>query len=526
MLTTRVLKRVIFGLAAVVCCAAAGNVRAEVSLPKVFGSNMVLQRGMEIPVWGWAEPGEAVTVQIGEYSATAKAGDDKRWAVRLPSHKAGGPHTVTVAGSNSITLENVLVGEVWVCSGQSNMQYSVDSADDADIEKLTARYPNIRLISVPQTGTQEPQNNFGGDGWQECSPETVGSFSAAGYYFGRRLHQTLNIPIGLIDNSWGGSACEAWVRRDLLKADERYGELLDRWGETEKTYDHAKVVAVYEAKRATWQVASKAARAAGKPVPRQPRAPRNPLAGQHRPANLYNGVLKPIIGYGIRGAIWYQGESNSGRAYQYRHLFPLMIQHWRDEWKQGDFPFYFVQLADFRDESPNPQASAWAELREAQTMTLAKLPNTGQAVITDLGEAHDIHPKDKQNVANRLARWALSRDYGIDIVYRSPEFKSIEGNGNKIVVTMDHVGGGLDTFDVRQPVGLAVAGEDQVFKWAQGKIVGKDKIEVWSDGVSNPVAVRYAWADNPVCNLQNREGLPVTPFRSDDWPGVTIDVHK
>ncbi len=526
MLTTRVLKWVIPGLTAVASLAATGVAQADVSLSKIFGSNMVLQRDREIPVWGWAEPGEKVTVNIGEHSAMATAGDDKRWDVKLPAHKAGGPHTITISGKNSIKLENVLIGEVWVCSGQSNMQWPVDSANDADLEKLTAKFANIRLITVPQVGTQEPQNDFGGDGWQECSPATVGQFSAVGYFFGRQLHQTLDIPIGLIDNSWGGSACEAWVRRDLLEADKRYSELLARWADTEKTYDHAKAVAAYEKQRAAWQEKVKAARTAGKPAPNAPRAPRDPLAGQHRPANLYNGVLKPVIGYGIRGTVWYQGESNAGRAYQYRHLFPLMIQSWRDEWKQGDFPFYFVQLADYRDESADPQESGWAELREAQTMTLAALPNTGQAVITDLGEAHDIHPKDKQNVAKRLARWALAKDYGIQIPCRSPEFKSSEVKGNKIIVTMDHVGGGLDTFDVREPVGLAVAGEDKVFKWAQGKIIGNDKIEVWSADVANPVAVRYAWADNPVCNLQSREGLPVTPFRSDDWPGVTIDVLK
>ena len=219
-----------------------------------------------------------------------------------------------------------MIGEVWVCSGQSNMQWPVDAADDADIEKLTAKFPNLRLITVPQIGTQEPQNNFGGEGWQECAPENVGQFSAVGYFFGRQLHQTLDIPIGLIDNSWGGSACEAWVRRDILKADDRYSELLAKWVDTEKTYNHNKAIATYQAEREAWQAKVKEARAARKPIPNAPRAPRNLLAGQHRPANLYNGVLKPIIGYGIRGTVWYQGESNAGRAYQYRHLFPLMIQ--------------------------------------------------------------------------------------------------------------------------------------------------------------------------------------------------------
>jgi sialate O-acetylesterase len=263
----------------------------------------------------------------------------------------------------------------------------------------------------------------------------------------------------------------------------------------------------------------------GKPLPARPRAPRNQLAGNNRPANLYCGVLHPVIGYGIRGAIWYQGESNASRAYQYRHLFPLMIQNWRDEWQQGDFPFYWVQLADFRNEKADPAESDWAELREAQTQTMSKLPNTGEAVITDLGEAHDIHPRNKQDVARRLARWALAKDYGQDLVYRSPIYKSHRTEKNRLIVTFDHVGGGMDTFDVRQPKGFAVAGEDKQFVWAQATIVGKDKIEVWSDEVTHPVAVRYAWADNPVCNVQNREHLPLTPFRSDTWPGLTADKN-
>jgi sialate O-acetylesterase len=250
------------------------------------------------------------------------------------------------------------------------------------------------------------------------------------------------------------------------------------------------------------------------------------LAGQHRPANLYNGVLHPVIGYTIRGAIWYQGESNAGRAYQYRDLFPLMIQGWRDDWGQGDFPFYWVQLADFRPEVDQPAESDWAELREAQTMTMSKLTNTGQAVITDLGEAADIHPKNKQDVAKRLVRWALAKDYGIEIPYRSPTYKSMQTDGAKATVKFDHIGKGLDTFDVREPIGFAIAGKDKVFVNAEAKIVGKDTMEIWSDSVASPVAVRYAWADNPICNVQSADGLPMTPFRSDDWPGKTAGVVK
>jgi sialate O-acetylesterase len=373
------------------------------------------------------------------------------------------------------------------------------------------------LISVPQVASQEPLNDFAGQ-WEACTPETVKSFSAVGYFFGRQLHQTLDVPVGLIDNAWGGSAAEAWVRRDVLESDGKYGELLEKWDTLAKTYDHEAALAKWEEKDAAWQETKEGLR---------PRRPGNPLTGNHRPANLYSGVLHPVLGYTIQGVIWYQGESNAGRAYQYRDLFPLMIQNWRDDWGQGDFSFYWVQLADFLGEVDEPAESAWAELREAQTMTLSKLPNTGQAVITDLGEATDIHPKNKQDVAKRLARWALANDYGIDIVHQSPTYQSMETKGNKAILKFDHVGlVRLDTFDVREPIGFAIAAEDKVFVNATAKIAGKDTVEVWSDAVENPVAVRYAWADNPICNVQNAEGLPMTPFRTDDWPGVTISIVK
>ncbi|MFV1965381.1 MAG: sialate O-acetylesterase [Pirellulaceae bacterium] len=520
---TRGATYLVVGGACLCLCAAA---RADVKLASIFGDHMVLQQGQANPVWGWADAGEEVTVSICGQSKKATPDDHGKWQVKLDPLAAGGPHDLTIAGKNKIVLTDVLVGEVWVCSGQSNMQFSVSSANDPDLEIKTAKFPQIRLISVPQVGTQEPQDDFNGQ-WQLCSPETVGDFSAVGFFFGRQLHQTLDVPIGLIDNAWGGSSCEAWVRRDLLRADEQYKPLLDRWIETERTFDYEKAMAAYQEKLKVWQETSRQAKEAGKPALARPRAPRNTLAGQHRPANLYCGVLHPIIGYGIRGAIWYQGESNAGRAYQYRHLFPLMIQNWRDEWGQGEFPFYWVQLADFMPQRDEPAESSWAELREAQTMTMSQLAHTGEAVIIDLGEASDIHPKNKLDVAKRLARWALARDYGIDIVYQSPRYKGMEIQGNKIVVTMDvgeRADGALDTFDVREPIGFAIAGADKEFVWAQAKVVGRDKVLVWSDAVKEPVAVRYAWADNPVCNLQNRAGLPATPFRTDEWPGTTIDA--
>lgn len=502
----------------------ASQAEAKIKLPAIIGDNMVLQRGQQNPLWGWAEPGEKVTVTVDGQTHSATADDKGKWTVKLEPLKVGGPYEIKIKGSDEVTIKNVLSGEVWICSGQSNMAWTVRSSNDADLEIMTANYPQIRLISVPQVGTQEAQDDFNGK-WEPCTPESVANFSAVGYFFGRQLYQTLNVPIGLIDNAWGGSSAEAWVNRKRLEDEPAFKEMLARWEQTEKTYDHEKVMANYNKKLDQWKEAVKKAKAAGKPAPRRPRGPRNPLTGNHRPANIYNGVLHPTIGYGIKGVIWYQGESNASRAYQYRKLFPFMIQNWRDEWKQGDFPFYWVQLADFRSEKPVPAESDWAELREAQTMTMDALPNTGEAVILNLGEAMDIHPKNKLDVGKRLARWALAKDYGIDVVHQSPRYKSMEVKGNKAILTFDHVGGGLDLFDVNTPIGFTIAGEDKKFVNASAKIIGSNKIEVWSDEVKKPASVRYGWADNPICNVQNKEGLPLTPFRTDDWAGVTVNNH-
>ena len=515
----RLLTAALLALAAL----AVPSTRANVRLPSLFTSHMVLQRDRPNPVWGWADPGEAIIATLAgqTYRTTADA-TSGRWQVKLDPLPAGGPHTLVIHGRNTVTLDDILVGEVWVCSGQSNMQWPVAASNDADLEIRTANFPRIRLLTVPQVGTQVPQDDFEGT-WHVCTPETVRDFSAVGFFCGRLLHQTLDVPIGLIDNSWGGSAAEAWVRKEVLAGFDRYQPLLARWTEAEAKADEAAAMAEYENQLKAWNVANASAKAEGRPQPPRPKSPNTGLAGQGRPANLYNGVLHPILGCAIRGAIWYQGESNAGRAYQYRHLFPLMIQLWRDEWKQGDFPFYWVQLADFMDEKPDPTDSSWAELREAQTMTLTALPNTGEAVIIDIGEGRDIHPRNKQDVAKRLARWALAKDYGLALPYRSPTFKSQETKDGKIVLTFDYVGGGLYAFDVKDPVGFAIAGEDRKFVWAKAHIVAPDKVEVWNDAVTQPVAVRYAWADNPVCNLRSKEGLPATPFRTDDWPGVTAN---
>ncbi|MFM2093780.1 MAG: hypothetical protein RIS70_904, partial [Planctomycetota bacterium] len=300
----------------------------------------------------------------------------------------------------------------------------------------------------------------------------------------------------------------AWVRRDLLAADAKYKPLLDRWSGMEATFNElsAKTDLNEDQKKQLGGL-------------------RGQMAGNSRPGNIYNGVLKSHLGYGIRGAIWYQGESNAGRAYQYRDLFPLMIDSWRKEWAQGDFPFYWVQLADFMAEKTEPGDSAWAELREAQTMTMSRLPNTGEAVIIDIGEGKDIHPKNKVDVGRRLARWALAKDYGVKIPFQSPRYKSMEKQGNKMVLTFENLDGGWRPFDVNEPRGFAIAGADKKFVWASAKVLQDGRVEVSSDKVAEPASVRYAWADNPVCNMYNGAGLPLTPFRTDDWPGVTANAQ-
>ncbi len=502
--------------------ALAFSAQAEIKLPAIIGDNMVLQQKQTNPIWGWDTPGTEVTVTFAGQTKSAKAGADGKWTVKLDPVPANAkPASMTIKGSNTRKVENILVGEVWVCSGQSNMQWSVQSSYDADLEIATAKHPNIRLISVPQVGTQEPQQDFKG-AWAECSPQNVGGFSAVGFFFGRTLHQVLDVPVGLINNAWGGSAAEAWVRRDVLEKDTRFKTLMDGWVAREKDLTSDASKKRYETGLAAWKKRQEEAKAKKAEFrERAPQSPQQQLSGNSRPGNIYNGVLLPTIGYGIKGAIWYQGESNASRAYEYSYLFPLMITHWRDEWKQGDFPFYWVQLADFRAEQPLPGDSDWAELRESQTKTQTAIKNGGQAVIIDIGEGRDIHPRNKRDVADRLVRLALAKDYGMKIPSRSPEYKSAEFAAGKATVTLDTFGSSLYAFDVQEVKGLAICGEDKKWVWATGKIVGADKIEVSAPGVAKPVAVRYAWSDNPVCNLFSKEGLPVTPFRTDSFDMIT-----
>ena len=407
---------------------------ADVKVPAIFGPHMVLQRDQKDRVWGWAEPGEDVTVKIGGQSHATKAGADGSWQVMLDPMPAGGPHTLSIEGKNTAQVRRRARGrgldllgavEHAVVRCRLPMTPTSKSQRPSIPSSGSSRFPTAARRSLRKTSM--------GSG-SRAGRIHVGGFTAVGYFFGRRLHQMLDVPIGLINDSWGGSACEAWIRRDILAADEKYAPLLKRWEKLEKDFPAS----------AKLEDGRRQSQGRGQAAATRPQNLEDLMQGNSRPGNIYNGVLKPTIGYGIRGVIWYQGESNAGRAYQYRDLFPLMIKSWRDEWGQGDFSFYWVQLADFLAETPEPKESTWAELREAQTMTL-KLPKTGEAVIIDLGEGKDIHPKNKQDVANRLARWALARDYGVKIAFQSPTYKAMEKHGNKIVLRFDHVGHGLKT---------------------------------------------------------------------------------
>ncbi|MEN6301608.1 MAG: sialate O-acetylesterase [Armatimonadia bacterium] len=500
---------------------------ADVKLPALVGDNMVLQQQKALKIWGTADPAEKVTVAFNGQTVEATADAQGAWLATLKPIAAGGPFEMTITGKNTITLKNILIGEVWVCSGQSNMQMTVQSSARAPEEIAAANYPQIRLFRVPNKTAVEPQTDVVSQ-WQECSPATVPSFSAAGYFFGRDLHQALKVPVGLINSSWGGTAAEAWTTVPSLKADPEYQTMFERWDKMIADYPAnmekwKAAVEKWKADVEAWNAACEKAKAENQPLPPKPVQPRGPNGPEspNRPGNLYNGMINPLINFAIRGAIWYQGEANAGRAYQYRKLMPLMITDWRTKWGY-DFPFYQVNLANYMARKDQPGDSAWAELREAQTMTAA-LPNNGQAVIIDVGLADNIHPTDKQTVGNRLAVLALAKTYGKGNEWSGPMYDKMAVENGKIRLTFTHADG-MATKDGGPVKGFAIAGEDKKFVWAEAKIDGKS-IVVSSPEVAAPVAVRYAWADNPDTNLYNAAGLPAVPFRTDDWPGCTATAH-
>ncbi len=635
---------------------------ADVKLPSVISDNMVLQQGKQVSIWGWAEPGEKVVVsgswQIDSWDTTADK--DGKWMIKIEPPKAGGPYEMTISGENTIVLKNILVGEVWLCSGQSNMHFQLKGAFTGKEAIKKADYPQMRLFTVSTSYALKPRLDTSAE-WEVCTPKTASQFSAVGFFFGRELYQELNVPVGLIVSAVGGTAAQLWTPAESLRSEPYFAPILEQWEKVEPevkelyvngmgfelwfddfeflpkdtaceplvvddfddgdrrnnlqgqwlddwfrpkgkvTFEmrrpgrngtggaariggwmmvgqwcplqltfnpnaEAMDMSAYNAIRfysrgkgyykiyflqpsiddwdnysfrvlqATpeWKqvtITFKELKQAGWGVqkPFTPQVLRSaviePVTGMKNlprpPSGLYNGMIAPLVPFGIRGAVWYQGESNAWAAYQYRKLLLAMIKGWRNVWGRGELPFLIVQLANWLEKKDEPGENEWAELREAQLMAL-ELPATGLAVTIDIGDTWDIHPKNKQDVGHRLALWALGTTYGKSLVYSGPLYESMEKDGKRLRVKFKHTGSGLIAKGEKGLKGFAVAGVDRKFYWAEAEIEA-DTVLVWSDKVPKPVAVRYAWASNPQCNLYNREGLPASPFRTDDWPGITAN---
>jgi sialate O-acetylesterase len=468
--------------------------RADVRLPGLISENMVLQQSREVTVWGWADDGEEVRVAIQDQTQSARAKDGK-WLVKLKPLKAGGPYSLRIEGKNKIAFESVMVGEVWVASGQSNMEMSLASAADAERHIQAAANPKIRLFHVPKLKADTPVEDVKAS-WQTCSSETVRGFSAVAYFFGRDLQKALDVPVGLIESDWGGTPAEAWTQEARIARAPELESVLP---------DYAKSLERYKTELAAYKEKSKTAKDSTEKPPRRPSEP-------WKPASLYNGMIAPLVPYTIKGFIWYQGESNAGRAKQYRTLMPAMIENWREAWGLGDLTFLMVQLAPFMDIQSEPGDSDWAMLREAQIMTTEKLKNVGMAVITDVGDEKDIHPKKKEPVGARLALAARAIAYGEKIPYLGPTFDRVEFKDGKASVHFKNAEGLVAKDGALK--GFAIAGEDKNFVWGDAAIDG-DTVIVSSPKVEKPAAVRYGWANYPTGNLWNAAGLPASPFRTD-----------
>lgn len=640
----KVLKSLLLPLLLLLSLCTTGQLR----LPRLVSDGMILQRGADVKIWGWDTPNQAINIDFRDVTYLAKTTPEGTWEIKLPSLEAGGPYQMTISGSEVITLEDILIGDVWICSGQSNMELTMQRASPIYAKEIaTAENPLIRQFNVStRYDFKKPQSDFEKGEWVKATPETVLSFSAVAYFFGRALFEKYQVPIGLINTSLGGSPAEAWMSEKALMEFPKHFDELQRFKDNDlineiQNSDNERIGAWYGTllqkdagnKNTPWNTPDLNTNAwSSMPIPGywadQPIGPVNGVvwfrkeinlppsmkdqpakllmgriidadsvfvngvfvgttsyqypprryevpagvlrAGKNiltvrvinssgkggfvpdkpytltvghktidltgdwkyqlgaemeplgpptfirwKPGGLYNGMLAPLFNYTIKGAIWYQGESNASRAKEYRTLFPAMIADWRTQWNQGDFPFLFVQLANYMETKATPGPSDWAMLREAQLQALS-VPNTAMAVITDIGEWNDIHPLNKKDVGNRLALAAAKLAYGDDMVYSGPVYKDSQVKGNKMILTFEHTGSGLK-IKGEELKGFAIAGKDQKFVWAKAKIKG-NQITVWSADVKEPVAVRYAWADNPdQANLYNQEGLPASPFRTDQW---------
>ncbi|MEN8192224.1 MAG: sialate O-acetylesterase [Bacteroidota bacterium] len=666
-------------------CSKELNPAKNINLPSIFSDNMVLQRNVTIHIWGDADKSSKIKIQIDNMSEVIAESDDKgKWHAELEPMKAGGPHTLKVIGIDTTVFSDVMIGEVWLCSGQSNMEWIVANSSNAEAEIKSADYEDIRLFTVKRNVADKPMNEFEGV-WDKCSHESVSDFSAVGYFFGRELYKNLNIPIGLIHSSWGGTPIESWMKYETLESDSDFAPILNRFNRDVKNYPqkikgynaavkriksegvvlnqyqidegnngvklgyansnynddlwkqitlptywesidemdidgavwfrktihipqkwfgtqlvlelgsiddfdityfngkkigatgkeipnfwmhNRKYVIPVELSKATnitiavrvfdhygeggfggspgemriyreiapedyintsgiWKYKVETALnttditgPGGNGLPVEPISP----SSQYRPAGLYNAMIYPLAPFALKGTIWYQGETNAGRAYQYRKLLPAMLNDWRTLWKNDKMFFGIVSLANFQPVSNEPEESGWAEIREAQYLTIKNDPLTSLAVTIDIGDAWNIHPKNKQDVGKRLAWGALAKVYGNDIEYSGPEYVSQKVERGKIILSFNHVGSGLMIKD-NNLLGFSICGNDEKFVWANAKITSNNEIEVWSEKVSNPVAVRYNWANNPVGNLYNSADLPAIPFRTDNFEGVTFNKN-
>lgn len=489
------------------------SIIAEVKLPSILSDNMVIQQDTEVNIWGWAQPGEQIAVKgdwqhVGKSTVADENGD---WAVEIASPAAGGPYEISIKGNNIIILEDVLVGEVWFASGQSNMDMPLKRCENAESEIENATYPDIRFFYVEHIYNELPQKNCNGS-WVKCTPKSASDFSAAAYYFGRQLHQNLGIPVGLISSSKGGSPAEAWMSTEALKSASLLSELIDMWNDWEEQCPDAEKS--YQIEYQQWLRHKKEANKKGITVPSEPKKPTacDMISKPHRrPGALYNAMVAPLLQFKIKGVIWYQGENNVDRPNQYRRLFPALIKSWSADWQESNFPFYFVQIAPYRKRE-KPQESL---LMEAQMMALT-IPNTGMVVTTDIGNIDDNHPKNKLDVGERLAVWALSKTYEIkNIICSGPLYRVMKIENSSIRISFDYAETGL-TSRGKPLTQFEIAGENQKFYPATAEIEGST-ILVNNHNVIKPVAVRYGWCITTIPNLYNREGLPASPFRSDNW---------
>ena len=490
---------------------------AAVRLPRVIGSDMVLQRDVPVPVWGWAEPGESVTCELGQAKATAVANAQGEWMVKLPAMPAGGPFEMEVRGQNTLKLTGILVGEVWLCSGQSNMEMGVAMSKNAKPEVEAADHPNIRLFLVPKKTSGRPLNDVEAT-WRVCSPATIAQggwngFSAVAYYFGREIQQTLKVPVGLIESSWGGTRIEPWTPPAGFAAVPALKAVGERVEQANADYTKALTAALEQTEAAVR--AARQALADGKPLPPIPTPNvRHSLERNADPTSLYNAMIHPLVPFAIRGAIWYQGEANNGEGMLYCEKMKALIGGWRQVWQQGDFPFYYVQLAPYKYGLPPTQLPA---IWNAQLAALS-IPHTGMAVTTDIATLNDIHPPNKQEVGLRLALWALAKTYGKkEYVCSGPLYKGMKIEGGKIVVSFDHTGTGLDSMDDLDLTHFEIAGEDGKFVPAKAIMEG-ERVVVSAETVPAPTNVRFGWDQLAQPNLANKEGFPASPFNTAELP--------